>query len=410
MADIDISDYSMEMGPMGPIGEGESLMLRVNRNCPWNRCLFCPVYKERRFSNRPVAEIKRDIDAARRVGDFLETASWEIGLGGRIQREVLERVAGSHPEVYGDKGGPAPGQVAALHTLCNVAGWLANGAQRVFLQDANALFMKPGELDEVLDYLKKCFPSVAAVTSYARSRTCAQRSAEELRDLKNAGLSWVFVGIESGNDEVLALMHKGATMKDHIEGGQKVMASGVSLAAFVMPGLAGDDPDLSRKHIQDTIEVLNEIRPTEVRVRSLAVLENSRLNSEALGGRFAPPSETQMVHEVRMLLEGIAFDCTFETLQMTNLFTFKGPLSARRDQWLGQIEQFQQRSPLEKAQILFHRYVNGGYLHCVKSWGRDSTQLAALINDAEKGLEDRSADALQRVERAVFAIKSQGIP
>ncbi len=401
----------MEMGPMGPIGEGESLMLRVNRNCPWNRCLFCPVYKDRKFSGRTAAEINGDIDAARRACVLLESASGEVGLGGRIRTETVDRAIQNHPEVYGnDPRTAAPEQSAALQTLFNVAGWLANGAGRVFLQDANALFMKPGELARVLQYVKGCFPSVNTVTSYARSKTCAQRSAQELKELKDAGLSWVFVGIESGNDEVLSYMRKGATKKEHVEGGQKTMNSGIRMAAFVMPGLGGGDPDLSRSHILDTIEVLNEIRPTEVRVRSLAVLENSLLNKESKAGVFGPPAEDRMAEELRMLLEGLSFDCTFETLQMTNLFTFKGRLAARRDQWLGQIGQFQQHPPLERARFLFQKYVNGGYLHCVRSWGRVDGRLAALIGDAEKSLEDHSPDSLEKVERAVSVIKSKGIP
>jgi hypothetical protein len=405
-------DYSMEMGPMGPIGEGGALMLRVNRNCPWNRCLFCPAYKERRFSPRTGAEIEREIDAVRRVVDLLESASWEIGLGGRIQAETVERAVHSHPEIYGEGPGRiAPEQAsAARHTLYNVAGWLANGGARVFLQDANALVMKTGELAGALKYLQRCFPSVTAVTSYARSKTCAQKSAAELQELKDAGLSWVFVGIESGNDEVLKRMRKGAAKKDHMDAGRKIISSGIRMAAFVMPGLGGGAPDLSRSHVRDTLEVLNEIRPTEVRVRSLAVLETSLLAKEVEEGQFSPPTEDGMAEELRMLLEGISFDCTFETLQMTNLFAFKGLLGERRDQWLGQIEHFQRKSPLERAQFLFCRYVNGGYLHCVKSWGKDSAALAALVAAAEKSLEGHSPDAPAKVERAVFAIKSKGIP
>ncbi len=87
----------MEMGPMGPIGEGESLILRVNRNCPWNQCLFCSVYKGKKFSARTVSEINADIDAARRGCDLLETTSQQIGLGGGITYEVLRAVIRKHP-------------------------------------------------------------------------------------------------------------------------------------------------------------------------------------------------------------------------------------------------------------------------------------------------------------------------
>jgi len=251
-------DYTMELGPMGPIGEGEALLLRVNRNCPWNKCLFCPVYKGKKFATRSVAEIKDDVDAVRRVCDLLATAPWEVGLTGRIRKEAIEALIRSYPEIYGE----VPARITqeqwlALQSLNNIANWLTHGAKRVFLQDANALFLKPADLIEVLQHLKKSFSTIDTITCYARSKTSAQRSAEELRELKDAGLSWCFFGIESGCDEVLDYMRKGATKKEHISGGQKVMAAGIHLASFVMPGLAGNSREMAPKHMLDTISVLN---------------------------------------------------------------------------------------------------------------------------------------------------------
>lgn len=97
-----LNNYSIDIGPMGPIGEGESLILRVTRNCPWNRCLFCPVYKEQRFSYRSVPEIKSDIDAIKRIVDLIETTSWKLGFGGKLTGEILHEVVMSHPEIYGN--------------------------------------------------------------------------------------------------------------------------------------------------------------------------------------------------------------------------------------------------------------------------------------------------------------------
>jgi histone acetyltransferase (RNA polymerase elongator complex component) len=396
---------------MGPIGEGAALMLRVNRNCPWNQCLFCSVYKPSKFSGRSVEEVKRDIDAARRVGDLLEGTSWEIGLNGYVQHEVIEASIKKYPDVYGEyPSRVTETQRTALRCLGNLANWYMYGARRVFLQDANALFMKAAELIEVLRYLKKAFPTVDTVTCYARARTCAQRSAEEWKDLHAAGLSWCFVGIESGNDEVLEFMKKGASRKEHMEGGRKLMDSGVQMAAFVMPGLAGRDPERSREHTADTVAVLNEIRPTEVRVRSLAVLESAPLRGKWEAGEFLPPSEEQMVDELKGLIEGVNFDCTFETLQMTNLFTFKGQLPARRNTFLDAISDYQALSPLERARYLLNRYIRGGYLDFVQSWDCPDPTLQKKIEEAEKSLEEESPEALGKVERVLWAVKSKGIP
>jgi hypothetical protein len=369
------------------------------------------VYKENRFSARSVEEVKRDIDTARRVGDLLEGTSWAIGLSGYVQHEVIEAVIKTYPDVYGKyPSANTKSQWTALHCLSNVANWYMYGARRVFLQDANALFMKPEELIEVLRYLKKAFPTVDTVTCYARSRTCAQRSAEEWKDLHAAGLSWCFVGVESGCDEVLEFMKKGASRKEHIEGGRKLMDSGIQMAAFIMPGLAGRDPERSRRHTADTIAVLNETRPSEVRVRSLAVLERAPLYGKWTAGGFLPPGEDQMVEELREMIEGLTFDCAFETLQMTNAFTFRGRLPAQKKSFLDALGEYQSLPPVERARYLLNRYVRGGYLNFVQSWDPLDSTLEKKIDEAEKSLEGESPEALEKVEGVLWAIKSKGIP
>jgi hypothetical protein len=404
-------DYTMELGPMGPIGEGAALMLRVNRNCPWNQCLFCPVYKKEKSSARRAGEIKGDIDKARRIGDLLESVSWDMGLNGWVRREVIDAVIRNHPEIYGDyPSGVTAEQLLAIRSLSNVGNWFRCGTQRVFLQDANALFAKPGDLIEVLRYLKNSFPTVDTVTAYARAKTCAQRSSEELRELHDAGLSWCFVGIESGCDEVLDYMKKGAKPKEHISGGQKLMASGIKMAAFVMPGLGGRNNELSQRHTRDTVAVLNEIKPTEVRVRSLAVLENAPLYARWESGEFQAPTEDQMVEELKALINGISFDCALETLQMTNVFTLKGQLPARKPSFLESINGYQAMGLLERARFIFNRYCHGGYLGFIQSWGRDDSGLMKKIEEAKGSLKRETPDALEKVERAVLAIKSKGIP
>jgi hypothetical protein len=404
-------NFIMELGPMGPIGEGAALMLRVNRNCPWNQCLFCPVYKESRFSPRTMQEVKEDINKARRIGDLLESASWEMGLSGWVQQEVVASVVKGHPDMYGEyPSRVTETQWTALRSLSNVANWCMHGTRRVFLQDANALFMKPAELIEVLLYLKKTFPSVDTVTCYARAGTCARRTPEELKELNEAGLSWCFVGIESGCDEALEFMKKGVTRQEHISGGEKLVAAGIQMAAFVMPGLAGRDPDLSRRHTRDTISVLNEIRPTEVRVRSLAVLESAPLYGKWKAGVFIHPGEDQMVEELRELIEGIDFDCAFETLQMTNAFTFRGRLPGQKTAFLDVLESYRTLPPIERARYLFNRYLRGGYLEFVQKWGGLDADLQNQVEEAERSLAGEAPDALKKVETALFTLKSKGIP
>lgn len=145
-------------------------------------------------------------------------------------------------------------------------------------------------------------------------------------------------------------------------------------------------------------------------MRSLAVLESAPLYTKWESGDFQAPTDDQMVGELKALINGITFDCTFETLQMTNVFTLKGSLPARRQTFLESIDRYQAMEPIERAHFLFNRYFHGGYLDFIRSWGRADSSLKGKIREAEKSLEGETPDALEKVERAVFPIKSKGIP
>lgn len=406
------AEFIIDAGPMGPIGEGESLILRVNRNCPWNQCLFCPVYKGKRFGHRTVWKIKKDIEIVRRIRELIEETSWGTGLSGRITTGLLSELISSYPEIYGqESNGLNPEQYAARHSLSNVLNWARYGEKRVFLQDANALIMRPGDLAEVLRYLRAVFPTVRIITSYARSKTCAQRSVQEMEALRQAGLTWLFVGIESGSDEVLGYMRKGVTAEEHIDGGKKVIQAGINLAAFVMPGLAGRNGKRSEQHVSQTVTVLNEIRPTEVRIRSLAVLEGTPLYARWASGDFEASTEDQMIDEIRLLVEGLDFDCTLETLQMTNvLCNVKGPFVEKRKEILERINRYQAKPPLERLRFRLSRYIYGGYLDFVSNWGKLDLQLSQMLQEAIASIERGTADAETKTEQAIFVLKSKGVP
>lgn len=412
MEDIRPEDIIMEEGPMGPIGEGGSLILRVNRNCTWNRCSFCSVYKRAMFSARDVRDIKRDVDAVRRIRDMLEVSSWNIGLQGRITRESIRMTLRDHPflsESYGREASPE--HSALLKSLQNVANWFLHGGKRVFLQDANALGLKSESLVEILLYLRDIFPNVQAVSTYARSTTCGHRTSRELKALRNAGLSWCFVGIESGCDDVLKFMDKGVTAEGHVRGGLNLKEAGISMAAFVMPGLAGAQSDLSRKHMEETVAVLNRIQPEEVRVRSLAVVEGAPIHEGWRRGKFLACSEDQLVEEMRLLVEGLDFDCTLETLQMTNpLFTVKGRLFEMKELILDLIKDYQTLSSAQRAKVLLEQYTDRGYLEAVRGWGKYDSELESLVEEARRAIDEDSPEAIKITDRAVFALKSKGVP
>ncbi|MFO7965314.1 MAG: radical SAM protein [Desulfobacterales bacterium] len=247
--------FDFEIGMYRPPSEGGSysLLLRVTRNCPWNRCEFCVMYKTEKFQIRPVDEVKNDIDNIAFVCGELKRISWELGYGGAVTRECAMRMLDRYPELSNH------------HGFFMVFNWLASGGKTAFLQDANSLIMKTVDLQEILRHLRRTFPSISRVTSYARSKTLAQRSGDELSIIHRAGLDRLHVGLETGDDTLLKLIKKGATSEDHIRGGRKAVEAGFQLSEYWMPGLGGKK--MWQKHAVNTARVLNEINPHYIRSR-----------------------------------------------------------------------------------------------------------------------------------------------
>lgn len=272
-------DLWFETGPIRPPSEAFSLLIRATRNCPWNRCQFCPVYKGQRFELRAAEDVIKDIETARVIAEGIKELAWRAGNGGRV-RETAASIYHSYQNV----------------SVRNVALWLWGGGTSVFLQDANSLIMRTPDLVKVLSVLKQAFPDLSRITSYARSKTAAKKSLEELKELKEAGLSRLHIGLESGSDAVLTYVEKGVTAEEHIIGGRKVVEAGISLSEYVMPGLGGKK--LSAEHARETARVLNEINPDYIRLRTLHVHPNTPLGEKLMSGDFELQTEDEIVEEI----------------------------------------------------------------------------------------------------------------
>jgi histone acetyltransferase (RNA polymerase elongator complex component) len=276
-----------EMGPIRPPSEAQSLLIRVTRNCPWNKCEFCHTYKEEQFSFRSVEEIKKDIDQVKAITDEIRQSSWRMGFAGGINQQVL-RV------LFGQAG-------RTNQAFQSVAGWLYFGGSQAFLQDANSLIAKTTDLVEILKYLKEKLPSIQRITSYARAKTLAKKSVEELKELRDAGLSRIHVGMESGYDPLLQYMKKGVTAEEQVLGGRNVVESGISLSEYVMPGLGGQR--WWREHAVETARVLNQIDPDFIRLRSLYVRKDMPLFDKVEKGEFIRLTDHLVVSEIRLFIE-----------------------------------------------------------------------------------------------------------
>ena len=283
-----MNDY-FEMGPIRPPSEAQSLLLRVTRNCPWNKCEFCHTYKGELFSFRTVEEIKKDIDGVKAIVGEIRQRSWSMGFAGEISQEFLRTF-------YSQTGGYG-------QAFQSVTGWLYWGGTQVFLQDANSLLVKTADLVEILDYLHEKLPSIQRITSYARARTLAKKSVSELQELRAAGLSRIHIGMETGYEPLLQYMKKGVTAKEQIQAGRNVVESGISLSEYVMPGLGGKQ--WSREHATETARVLNEINPDYIRLRSLYVRRNMPLYSKVESGDFIRLSDDEVASEIKLFITSL---------------------------------------------------------------------------------------------------------
>ncbi|HAY39625.1 MAG TPA: radical SAM protein, partial [Desulfobacteraceae bacterium] len=203
-----------EQGPIRPPSEAYSLLVRVTRNCPWNHCTFCPVYKDSRFSIRPKDHVIKDIDSVYRSLEIIQkTAHGE----GKIPLAEIRKTAGN-----GNNLDPR-----AFNAALN---WVSGGMRSVFIQDANSLVIESSDFVEILTHLKTRFPWVERITSYARSHTIARISDDNLKSIRDAGLNRIHIGLESGSDKVLKMTKKGVTKETHIKAGLKVKKAGMELS------------------------------------------------------------------------------------------------------------------------------------------------------------------------------------
>lgn len=285
-----------EQGVIRPPNEAQSLLVRVTRNCPWNQCLFCPAYKGVKFSRRSMDEVKADIDA-------------------------MAKAYGRH--------------AAAIRTA--------------FLQDADSLILKTDQVVEILRHIKARFPSLERVTTYARATTLKRKSVEELVQLKEAGLTRIHAGLESGSEKVLEMIKKGITPEDILEGGRKVMAAGISLSEYIMPGVGGRA--LSQEHARETARLLNHVKPDFIRVRTFALPPQSPMKKMVDAGTFVPMTDEEIVAEIRLLV--LCLDethCYFSCGDYSPnlLMEVNGYLDEKKADMLRELDKFLSLTPEQK--------------------------------------------------------------
>lgn len=271
------SYQGFEQGPIRPPSEAASLLLRVTRNCPWNRCTFCSIYKKQKFSLRPVADVIADIDS--------------------IDRFITQLQGGGNPRIE-QQDNVSSSEWSAFAAARN---WLAEGMRSIFLQDADGLVIRPENLIAILRHIKLRFPQVERITAYARSESVARISDVQLAEIAASGLNRIHIGMETASDTVLQMIRKGASKEIHVTAGLKAKAAGIELSEYVLTGIGGRE--FSREHAIETADALNRINPDFIRFRTLHLKDSVNLFAGSDSFSYRWTSDIDQAKEILLLLE-----------------------------------------------------------------------------------------------------------
>lgn len=319
------NDYKgFEVGPIRPPSEAASLLVRVSRNCPWNKCTFCSLYKGSSFSLRSKEHVMHDLNLIKLCIDTFNTLEDKADQEKKPVLDALKSELGREN----------------MWAYSSALSWYRSGMQSVFLQDANSLVTKPQDMIDILVRIRELFGNIERITSYARSHTIARMSDQNLRALADAGLNRIHIGMESASDTVLEMVKKGVDKKTHILAGQKVKKAGIELSEYFMPGLGGNE--YSKENALETADALNQINPDFIRIRTLAVTPQSELYKDYENGVFTRTNDTKMVEELHLLVQNLnGITSTIKSDHMLNLIQeVEGKLPQDKEKILAALQWF----------------------------------------------------------------------
>jgi hypothetical protein len=415
-----------EICSIRPPTENDSLTFRLTRNCGWNRCLFCPVYKYgARFSRRTMEEVKKDVHRARVIFDLLTDYAVGRGVPGRLGYQeaasLIQEVQAIRPEE--EPGGPNISvgdeederlrwfsswfkeRPKLEDSVYHVLTWMLGGQETCFLGDSNSLILSPEFFTEVMAEIRAKFPTLRRFTAYGRTSTAVRKSPADLRAFREAGLDRVHFGLESGSDTVLDFTAKGVTAAEQLEGCLKIKDAGISCSVYVMPGLGGRR--WSELHAVETALLLSRASPDFVRLRSLEIFPKTGLAAAVERGEFAEATEEQVVREIRVLVEQTEAPCTIVSDSASNLLDVNGRLPEDRDRMLSVIDEFLELSPREKLAFSLESRLRSFY---GQYGGLTEDILTAAAPYLTNGRIDISHGSDEQIEATIRLIRSKLMP
>jgi radical SAM superfamily enzyme YgiQ (UPF0313 family) len=263
-----------------PPTEAYSLIVQITIGCSHNGCIFCGMFKDKKFRIRPIDEVMEEFKEAR----------------------------STYPHI---------GQI--------------------FLADGDALIYQTEDLIRILDYIKTNIPECKHVTSYATPRSLLLKSQEELDTLHQKGLDILYLGMESGSDEVLKYMNKGATADEITLAGQKAKKAGFQLVVMILSGLGGKK--LWKEHAIYSGKVLTAMKPDSIAEMTLNIIPGTKLYEKVQSGEFEVLTPNEILQETKMLIKHIDIDgCEFITNHVSNYVNIQGVFNEGKPQMLAQLD------------------------------------------------------------------------
>ncbi len=265
-----------------PPSEANSLIIQITIGCARNNCTFCNMYKDKSFRIRKLSEIIEDLE-----------------MGRKYYRNMKVR--------------------------------------RIFLADGDALIMKTEDLLAILAKCHELFPEAERISIYGAPQDILMKSPEDLKTLKDAGLDMVYMGLESGSDEVLKFVKKGATQSEMIEAGKKIKTAGMILSMTVISGLGGKK--YWKEHAEDTARVISEIKPDYIGFLTLMVEKDVEMHQQLQRGEITLLSPFEVLEETELFIRSVDAEGTmFRSNHASNYIPLGGMLNSEKDKILQQIE------------------------------------------------------------------------
>jgi radical SAM superfamily enzyme YgiQ (UPF0313 family) len=264
-----------------PPSEANSYILQATVGCSWNHCTYCDMYRDKQFRAREQAETLEDIALARAA--------------------------------YGDR------------------------VDKVFVADGDALVMTLEQWEPILRACREAFPRLRRVSAYATARNLNEKSAAELRQLREWGLSLLYIGPESGDDETLKRIAKGADFAEHVTAANKAHAADMKLSAIFLLGAGG--VERSSEHAEASARLASEMSPRFVSCLTLTVVPGTPIARLEEAGRFESPDIHGLLRELRTFVDlARPKDAIFRTNHASNYLPLAGRLPRDRDKIVGVLD------------------------------------------------------------------------